>query len=95
MSSAHDLVVRRTQRHDVVLRGRFSVSAPHTSIVRLGKASGVRDGSVEADVVDLSGGGIGFLSPVFFPKRLLVDVQVLGRDELAALMDEQDVLVSF
>ena len=26
---------------------------------------------------------------------LLVDVQVLGRDEMAALMDEQDVLIGF
>lgn len=86
MSSAHDLVVRRTQRHDVVLRGRFAVAEPHAQAVRLSRASGARDGSIEGDVVDLSGGGVGFLSPVFFPKRLLMDVQVLAPGSASPLL---------
>jgi hypothetical protein len=86
MPSPHELVVRRTQRHDVVLRGRFSVAPPHAHAVRLAKASGARDGVVEGDVVDLSGGGVGFLSPVFFPKRLLMDVQVLAPGAAAPLL---------
>lgn len=77
MSSSHDLVVRRTLRHDVVLRGRLSVAGPHTSAVRLGRGSGARDNSIEADLVDVSVGGVGFLSTVFLPKRLRVEVQVL------------------
>lgn len=86
MAGSHDLVVRRTVRHDVVLRGRFSVAAPHASAVRLAKASGSRDGAVEADIVDLSAGGVGFLSTVFLPKRLLVDVEILAPRSGAPLL---------
>lgn len=86
MSGSHDLVVRRTLRHDVVLRGRFSVAAPHAPALRLAKASGARDGAVEADIVDLSAGGVGLLSTVFLPKRLLVEVEVLAPRSAAPLL---------
>lgn len=77
MSGMDHLAVRRTARHDVVLRGRFKVADSHAGVVRLAKASGVRDGAIEADVVDLSGGGLGLLTPVFFPKRVKIICQVM------------------
>jgi c-di-GMP-binding flagellar brake protein YcgR len=72
-----NMAVRRTERHDVALRGRFRIAESHAGIVRLAKASGVRDGAIETDVVDISGGGLGLLTPVFIPKRVHVRCQVL------------------
>jgi hypothetical protein len=71
------LAVRRNERHDVALRGRFRIAESHASVIRLAKASGVRDGAIEADVVDLSGGGLGLLTPVFLPKRVKIECAVL------------------
>lgn len=77
MSGMDQLAVRRTQRHDVALRGRFAIAEPHTRLVRLARTSGMRDGVVEADVVDLSAGGLGLLTHVFLPKRVALVCKLL------------------
>lgn len=77
MSSMDQLVVRRSQRHDVALHGRFRIASDHESSIVLARASGVRNGVIEADVVDLSGGGLGMLTPVFVPKQALLECQIL------------------
>ena len=77
MSGMDNLAVRRTERHDVALRGRFRIADSHASVVRLAAASGIRNGAIEADVVDISGGGLGLLTPIFLPRRVHVQCQVL------------------
>jgi hypothetical protein len=72
MSGMDQLRVRQAQRHDVALRGRFAIAEAHASTIRLARTSGLRDGVIEADVVDLSGGGLGLLSHVFVPKRAIL-----------------------
>ncbi len=78
MDAAHDLTARRTQRHDVALRVRLSLMPESSSQVRLTQASGVRDGWIEADLVDLASGGAGLLSPVYIPRLALVTIRISG-----------------
>lgn len=85
MDGHNSIPIRRTQRHDVAMRGRFVVAGGHADFVRLTRTSGSREGWLDADVVDLSGGGFGFLSAVYFPKRLLMNCELFdprGNDVL-------------
>lgn len=72
------IMVRRSVRIDVMLHGHASVAPVHASRVRLSPSAPHRDGQVEIDVVDLSSNGVGFISPVFFPKRTLLKLVVHG-----------------
>jgi len=78
MSGMDHLAMRLNERHDVALRGRFKIAESHAGVVRLAKASGVRDGMIEADVIDISGGGLCLLTPIFIPKQVNVECQVLA-----------------
>lgn len=71
-------VVRRAVRHDVALRAKMSVHPDHAQAVRLSQSSGVRDGWLDCDIVDVSGGGIGIMTHVFLPKRTKLNVRVFG-----------------
>jgi c-di-GMP-binding flagellar brake protein YcgR len=76
MSGMDQLAVRQAQRHDVALRGRFTIAETHASAIRLARNSGLRDGVIEADVVDFSAGGLGLLSHVFVPKRAVLNCKL-------------------
>lgn len=60
--------VRTAARHDVALRARVAPAPAHAALLVLAAPSGVRDGWLSVDVVDLSVGGAGFISPVFLPR---------------------------
>jgi hypothetical protein len=92
MSGVEHQVVRRNERHDVALRGRFKISPEHDPIVKLSKVSGARDGLLEADIVDLSAGGLGFLSPVFFPKHARITCQIAPGNRASDAFDTQGVV---
>lgn len=77
MSGMDQIAVRRAQRHDVALRGRCSIAESHASAVRLARTSGMRDGVIEADVVDLSSGGLGLLSHIYIPKHAVLTCKLL------------------
>jgi hypothetical protein len=76
MSGMEPILVRKNERHDVAIRGRFAVAAAHATIVRLSKAAGIKHGTIDIDIVDLSSAGLGFLTPVFIPKHTRVTMQV-------------------
>jgi hypothetical protein len=76
MSGMEPTAVRQSERHDVALRGRFAVAPQHAHIVRLAKASGTKNGAFEADIVDLSAAGLGFLTPIFIPKHTRLTCQI-------------------
>lgn len=70
------------------MRARVAVAAEHAGIVRLSAASGARDGWIDADVVDFSLGGIGFMTSVWLPRQCILRVQILGpSDQNETLMD--------
>lgn len=77
------VMVRRSVRIDVMFQGRASVAPAHAQRVRLSTSAPHRDGQVEVDVVDLSSNGVGFIAPVFFPKRTLLKLVVNAHDPAA------------
>ena len=79
MTTQEQLAIRRHSRMDVSLRGKFMVAPEHTSIVRF-TASGP-GGWLDADIVDLSQGGLAFMSTVFVPRRVLLVVRILSQNE--------------
>lgn len=70
------LMVRRTVRHDVVLSATIAVAPEHATTVRFSPAAGGRDGWLEVDVVDFSGGGVGLVTSVLLPRLTLLIVRV-------------------
>ena len=73
------LAIRRHSRLDVSLRGKFMVAPEHKGIVRF-TATGP-GGWLDADIVDLSEGGLAFMSTVFVPRRTILAVRMLGPTE--------------
>jgi hypothetical protein len=99
MSSDFELVVRRTTRHDVSLRARVVPTQGHSAAIRLAQSVVPRGGMVEVDVIDFSGGGIGFFSTVFFPRRTCLRLVIPGMREgeselLDAVVRVQRVVMS-
>lgn len=72
------VIVRRSVRHDVVMRAAISVAPEHAGRVRLSQASGARDGWLDVDVVDFAAGGLGFISSVFLPRKCLLTMRIFG-----------------
>ncbi len=75
------LVVRKNVRHDVALRAAVSITGYCTDIVRLSPAANAPTGWLDLDCVDLSLGGVGFASPVFFPRQTKLKVKVFSPSE--------------
>lgn len=99
MSSDFDLIVRRSARYDIALRAKVAPTQSHASAVRLTSSAGARGGFVEVDVLDFSGGGVGLLSMVFFPRKscLRLIIQGVGEgapDLLDAVVRVQRVVMS-
>lgn len=81
--------VRRSARHEIVLPARLSVHRDHARLVRLGAGVGDHEGAIRADLIDLSRGGVGFLTTQFFPKECLLRMRVYGLHDAdgGALLD--------
>ncbi len=79
MTTQEPLAIRRHSRLDVSLRGKFMIAPEYKSIVRF-TASGP-GGWLDADIIDLSEGGLAFMSTVFVPRRSIIVVRVLGPTE--------------
>jgi hypothetical protein len=73
------LIVRKHSRLDVSLRCKVAIDEEHKSLVRFTSAG--HGGWIDADVVDLSAGGLAFIAGVFIPKRCRVNVRILPADE--------------
>lgn len=86
MSAHSGLSVRRTARYEVALPGRVRMAAEHRSIVRFAPSSGARDGWIEVDVIDIGTGGVGLFSPVFLPRNVDTDLEILSHKEDAGVL---------
>jgi hypothetical protein len=78
MASQDQIIIRQSARHDVCLRGLVRIAPESAGIVKFARASGAKDGWCEVDIVDLSSGGVGFISMLFLPRRTLLTLQVFG-----------------
>lgn len=87
MVSTRDMLVRRNTRIDIALPARLAIADAHAQQVRFGPLTGALHGWIDADVVDVSAGGVGMISPVFVPRRTLVRVEILdGRNAAGEAM---------
>ncbi|GMV27441.1 MAG: hypothetical protein AMXMBFR58_34720 [Phycisphaerae bacterium] len=99
MPSDFDLIVRRTARYDIALRAKAGPTQLHAAAIRLSATVAARNGLVDVDVLDFSGGGVGLLSMVFFPRRSCLRLVVQGfvdgePDLLDAVVRVQRVVMS-
>lgn len=70
------LIIRRNERHEVSLPARARVSFSHADVVKLSKGAGGKDGWVDVHLIDFSRAGIGIVSSIFFPRGVLIEVEV-------------------
>lgn len=91
MGDPSNFVIRRSDRHEIMLPVRLRIHESDRSQVRLSSRSGQRDGWVSADLVDLASGGLGVVSPAFMPRGCRVDVQILsfGGDDAPPILEIQ------
>lgn len=86
MQPEKGLIVRRYERHELVLPAIVSVAPEHQSLVRFNSAVCERDGWIPATLTDISPGGLGLMTQVFLPRMSLIRVRVLrGHDEAQVL----------
>jgi hypothetical protein len=93
MSQLQNSIVRRSVRHDVLIRGAVAVMSEHSGLVRFAAAAGARDGWVDVDLVDFSFSGVGFMSPVYVPRRVLLLVRLMGYGQDSPVIMEAPVRV--
>ena len=70
------LTVRRTERFEISLPARVRVAAKHHENVQFAKGIGDADRWINVDVVDFSQGGVGFVTEMFFPRALALEVEI-------------------
>ena len=93
MSGDQSLTTRRSTRYDVVLNGQVSVAPADAGLVRLSASSGAKDGWIDVSVIDVSWGGLGFVTSVFFPRRTVLHIRLSGADNAAPPLVEAAVRV--
>jgi hypothetical protein len=70
---------RQSERHEIVLPIRARQTADTADRVRLVNAR-ADDTPIEGDLIDLSRGGLGFMTTRFLPKGARLDARVCGLD---------------
>lgn len=91
MEQSDALIVRKHSRLDVSLRCKVAIDDEHKALVRFTSAG--HGGWIDADVVDLSGGGLAFMAGVFIPKRCRVNVRIMAAEEALAPLVEVSIRV--
>ena len=74
--SSSGLIVRRSVRFEISLPARIRVAPHHADA--LGFAKGITDANrwIEVDVIDFAEGGLGFISPVFLPRNVEIEIEI-------------------
>ena len=89
MSETSNFVIRRSDRHEIVLPARFRVADAHTDEVRLSSRAPQREGWIECDLIDVAEGGVGLIAPLFLPRgcRVRVEIRDLEGSENGVLLE--------
>ncbi len=74
--SSSGLIVRRSVRFEISLPARIRVAPHHADALNFAK--GITDANrwIEVDVIDFAEGGLGFISPVFLPRNVEVEIEI-------------------
>jgi len=78
VQDSQSLIVRKHTRHDVALPASISIGKPHAEQIRFTGRAALRDGALDAYLVDASPGGLGFITTTFLPKGARLEVRVLS-----------------
>ncbi len=70
------LIVRRTERFEISLPARVRVAAKHQDIVQFSKGVADVDRWIRVDVIDFAQGGVGFVTDMFFPRSLVLEIEI-------------------
>ena len=70
------LIIRRSVRHEIVLPAQFRVAPEHAEAVRYAKGVADTDGWIGVDLVDFASGGAGFISTVFVPRGVVLELRI-------------------
>lgn len=70
------LIIRRSVRHEIVLPAQFRVAPEHADLVRYAKGVADTDGWIDVDLVDFASGGAGFISTVFAPRGVVLELRI-------------------
>jgi len=73
------LTVRGAKRLDIALPCEIAVAPAHETFVHLTAKAASANSRVQATVLDGSRGGLGVLSPVYFPKGALLQLWIRNR----------------
>jgi len=76
MSDQQGLQIRHAQRHDAAFDATVRIAPEHAGLIRFSPMSGAKDDAIPVSVVDVSMGGLGFLSEVFLPRKSTVVVRI-------------------
>ena len=79
------LIIRRSVRHEIVLPAKVRVASEHAESVRYAKGIADAEGWISVDLVDFATGGSGFISTVYLPRGLVLELQIPGRPGEATL----------
>ncbi len=86
------LIVRRDERQDVRMRALISVPRLDDEVLRFSDSAPVGPAGVDAVLVDIGKGGLGFESDVFFPRGAIIDVSITDPDGNGALLSSRAIV---
>jgi len=84
MAQTPNFVIRRSDRHEIVLPARFRVSEGHAEEVRVSSRAPQRDGWIECDLIDVAQGGVGLIAPLFMPRGCRLRFEIMGHGEASS-----------
>jgi hypothetical protein len=88
LSDQPPVIIRQSTRHDVVLRALVAFSQSQDGKACFSSQAGARDGWTDADLLDISGGGLGLITRLFIPRRALIRVRLFESEEMVQPMIE-------
>lgn len=71
------LIVRSSVRYEISMPSRVRVAPYYAEVMNFAKGVGDGDRWVDVDVIDYAAGGLGFISMVFFPRNVDLEVEIL------------------
>lgn len=70
------LIVRRAVRFEISLPARIRVASYHIESMNFAKGVCGDDRWVEVDMIDFAAGGLGFVSPVYLPRNVDIEMEI-------------------
>lgn len=70
------LIVRRSVRFEISLPAKIRVASYHAESLNFAKGICGEDRWIEVDLIDFASGGLGFITHVYFPRNVDIELQL-------------------